>query len=358
MEDNKTLYSKIVEYLTEKIEKDEMLEGEKLPTELELATLFNVSRITSKRALEELEKEKLIYRKRGSGSFVAPKKSEVLAKEQNIIAMVIPLENSNMRLLETLKGATDFLNTKGYYLTVHSTWRDLEKEKKAITSLYKEGVKGIIYYPIFDSCNIDVLYNLCIRKYPIVVIDKYFEGTPVSSVVSDNFGGGYSATKYLQNIGHKNIAYVAVSKIEEVSSLRQRYYGYCKAMLEEQAENEFYSIHQVAETEDEVKEMLLDFMHKGITAIHTENDHLAIRLINSCGQAGIKIPEELSIVGFDNLDMANLVTPSLTTIEQGYYLIGKRAAEVLLDKLEGKLLEEVKEVIPIELIERNSCKKI
>lgn len=381
MEENKTLYYKIIMYLKDKIESGELSPLQKLPTEAELSALFNVSRITSKKALEELQKQKLIYRKRGSGSYVAPKEDSlnsinISGKEANIISLVIPLESTNLRLLEIIRGASDFASSKGCYLTVHNTWNAAYKERSFIQRLFTQGIRGIIYYPTESSSNLDLLYYLSLKNYPMVIIDKYFEDIPISYVTSNNFDGAHKATSYLIKLGHINIAYISYSNLAYVSSLRQRYFGYCKAMIDNGLDLKegpvvlgfglnSNSIHLHNDYESKVnyesrlnaviKETLLNLIGKGVTAIHTENDNLALNILNICGECGIKVPQQLSIVGFDNLIMSGSISIPLTTIEQNYYEIGSRAAEIITSKFKDNNTKQYKELVPVTLVERKSC---
>ncbi len=375
MNNNVTLYNKIVEYLKDKIAKGEYQPSDKLPTEAELSNLFNVSRITSKRALEELEKQNLIVRKRGSGSFVADRVDEVSPRDSEpvkIINMIIPLEAINVCLLDIIKGASDVLTANGYQLAVENIVSDRNKEREMIRQLRQKEIQGVIYYPIFDVGNLDLLYNLSIQKYPIVTIDKYFSDIDISSVVTDNFGGAYDAVDYLCRLGHKKIAYLAITQLENESSVRQRFFGYCKALYDNGIQydeslvkvgfdvNTDSDLSQ-AEQQKKIKAMsdlLLSLLDRGVTAIHTENDNVAIMLINVCNEIGIKIPEQLSVVGFDNLALSGYVSVPLTTISQNFYEIGKRSAEIVLDKIKGDSKECTREYIPSSLVERKSCRKI
>lgn len=379
MENKETLYSKISEYIRNKIENEEILPDERIPTEGELSALFNVSRITSKRAMEELERERLIYRRRGKGSFVAHKeeiKVEIQSKpnissvESKIIAIVAPFPDSSGMIMQTINGILEVLNLKGYYLTVHNFNYDIEKERNLIKSLYNDQVRGIIYYPLCANKNYDFLYNLVLNRFPIVTIDKYFEGIDISYVMTDNFDGSYKAVSYLIKLGHKRIAYLADNRIDMAVSVRLRYYGYCNALINNGfpiddtiIKLDLYSQFNVdldgnikgEEYNNKLGGLVKDLMNMGVTAIHTENDDIAINLISICNNIGIKVPEQISIIGFDNLDISEQISVPLTTIEQNFHEIGKMAAEVIINKIENGNNNYEKIILPAKLIERESC---
>lgn len=384
MADDKLLYKQIVNYLKGMIDKGELQAGMKLPTEMDLAERFNVSRITSKRALEEMSKEGLINRIQGSGSFVSPGnvKSQPQAginidtpRQQRIISMVLPFKASMGRLVDAIRGATDYLNSKGYYLGVHNTSRDLYQEKLTLTKLVKDGVQGIIYYPLSDSKNLEVMNALCMNKYPIVAIDKYFDSIPISSVVSDNFNGGYQVTSHLIRLGHERIAFVSDAHIEGATSIRDRYFGYCKALKDNGLEIEhdiikigFYDILKQQDpalinaarnsnyTIDKrfLMDMVSELRGRNVTAIQAINDDIGTYIEKVCLEMGVRIPDDLAIAGFDNIDISEHVDIPLTTVSQDFYEIGKRAAEIIVEYIEGNRQECTKDIIPVRLIERRS----
>jgi GntR family transcriptional regulator of arabinose operon len=381
---NKPLYRQIVDSLKQKIDNGEFLPDEKLPTEVDLAGKFNVSRITSKKALEELEKMKLIYRIQGSGSYVSMEAEETLRDKSDnnsgiqgsrAIAIVLPFDISYGRLTDCIKGATEVLGKKGYYLTIHSTDRDAEKERIILNNLYQNGIDGIIYYPLSDNRNLDVVHRLYMNNYPIVTIDKYFESIPVSNVISDNFKGSYEATAYLISMGHKKIAYISDMNIESASSIRNRYFGYVQALMDNniginyeiirlnlnEAGNR--NVHNLNVMDnDEYSELLkitiFDLLAKGVTGIITVNDYVAINIINICRTLEIKVPEQMSVIGFDNLELTQFMSVPLSSVEQDFHEIGKVAVEILINHIEKGRNEYVQKTIPTKFIERQSCVKI
>ena len=375
MNNNVTLYNKIMEYLKNKIETGEYQPSDKLPTEAELSNLFHVSRITSKRALEELEKQGLIARKRGSGSFVADRANEINPHGLElfrVINMIIPLEAVNVCLLDIIKGASEVLAANNYQLAVENIIGDRNKEREIIRQLSTKDIQGVIYYPIFDVGNLDLLYNLSIQKFPIVTIDKYFTDIEMSSVSTDNFGGAYDAVSYLCRLGHRKIAYLAINQLENESSVRQRFFGYCKALYDNGIQYDESIVRlgfdvntdsDLSQNEQQkkvkaVSDLILRLLNHGVTAIHTENDNVAIMLINVCNEIGIKVPGQLSVIGFDNLALSGYISVPLTTIAQNFYQIGKRSAEIIMDKISGGSKIVTREYIPSALVERKSCRKI
>lgn len=364
---NKPLYMIIMDDLKTKILNGEFKPDQQLPTEVELAEQSGVSRITSKRALIELEREGLIYRKRGSGSYVKKQDNEndmtdnhaMNANPNPIISMILPYLATNE--VEYIQGASDYLDSKGYHLSIHNSNWDKNKEKELLLRVPKIGSSGIILYPLSTISNIDVLNALYWNDYPIVMVDQYIESLPVSSVVSDNTEGGYLAAKKLIDLGHERIAFVSSISIEYRSSVRDRYQGYCKALRDHQLPvdpelviTDFYREADKHSSNEFYKSMVSRLRELGVTAVQAEHDHLAVDLLRSAIEMGIRIPEQLSIVGFDDHMISRLVEVTVTTIAQDSSEIGRRAAEIIVQQIENREKKAQQVTIPVTLVERDS----
>lgn len=373
--ENKLLYEKIIEDLKNKILNKVYKADQKLPTELELAEQYGVSRITSRRALEELKLQGIIYRIRGSGSFVSPainrkEKSDELAVSKSpvnkdIITIMLPFDVSNNSFAQSVRGASEILEENGYYTSVFNGLRDVESEQQLIKKLYEDKIKGIIYYPISDRDNLGILNMLYLDNYPIITIDKYFESLPISYVVSNNEDGACQATQYLIDFGHERIAFVSDLPIESTTSIRDRYFGYCKKLKQNGlplnmdfikvgiSNNEYSRYYQKELYQGVIKELII----KKVTAIFAINDIVASFLMRAAFEMDIKIPDDISIIGFDNMEIAKHLQVPLTTISQDFYNMGKIAAQYLLNKIDSDEDEFKGCKLPVELVVRESCSK-
>ena len=365
----KPLYLIIKEDLKEKILAGQYKEEEQLPTEVELAEQSGVSRITSKRALIELEREGLIYRKRGSGSYVKKQEPKgafdggAASTAAPIISMVLPYMATSE--LDFIKGATDYLDSKGYYLSIHNSNWSSEREREFLLRIPKNGSAGIILYPMSTSSNIDLLNMLYWNDYPLVMIDQYADSVPVTSVVSDNVKGGYMTAKHLLGLGHERIAFISSISIEFRSSVRDRYQGYCKALRDhglaidpELVITDFYRDADRDGSHTFYPNLVSKAMELGVTAIQAEHDHLAVELLRSALSLGIDVPGRLSIAGFDNHMISSLVEVPLTTVAQDYSEIGRRAAELIVSRIEKQGETGERALVPVRLIERASTSVI
>lgn len=367
---NKLLYEQIVDELKEKILNKDYVLNQKLPTENELAAQYDVSRITSKRALEELKKMGLIYRVRGSGSFVSEmtfgqkkKDTGTSINTAKAIAIIMPLHVTESSFAQSVTGAVRVFEEQGYYSVVHSGLKSSEDEKKILKKLQDDGIKGVIYYPVSDRSNYSLLHGFHLDNYPIVTIDKYFESLPISNVIADNYHGGMVATKHLIELGHDKIGFVSDLSIESTTSIRDRYFGYAKALSDQNLEedesyvlsgftDEYHRTYQATH----YKNVIHSLRKNGVTGIVAVNDLVATFLMRAAIDMAIDIPGELSIIGFDDLEMSKHLQVPLTTIRQDFFDIGKRAAELMLKEIEEEYTyQQVK--LPVTLVKRESCSK-
>lgn len=364
MKDVKLLYEQIAQQYRDKILNNDYKADEKLPTGREIAEEFGVSLITSKRALEELKKEGLIYRTRGSGTFVSnlPHEGNQLGLEVNkskkskTIAIVIPNDSALSDFMYSVRGACAAINERGYNTSVYSAHKTAEEEKEVLSKLYEEQVLGVVLYPLSNSKIVDLLIKFSLDCFHVVAIDKYFEGVPMSYVVSDNFDGMYKSVKYLYKLGHRNIALVSDASIEGASSVKDRYFGYCKALkdvgLPIVLDNLIIDYNKEATTVYE--DMITNFIEKEVTAIIAIDDIVASFLLRAAIDLGVKVPEELSIMGFDDGDLAKTVQVPLTTVAQDFFEMGHIAASMIIERDNGfkDFIRQVK--LPTRIIERES----
>lgn len=375
----KLLYQEIIDYLKTKIINREFLPGDLLPSEFELTRDFKVSRITAQKALDELENSGLIYRVRGKGSFVSdqPQIMQGNPAEQSlkIIALVIPFRSSLGRSFDIIQGLSTVLSKNGYYLSVHISHYSVAEEREILTKLVKDGVAGIIVYPFSHCDNIDLIHRLLLNNYPIITIDKFYDVLPVSGVFSDNFNGSYQAATHLIERGHRNIVFISDRELAAANSISERYFGFCKALkdhnlpitdeqliLTEYRHNEplFEAVKNnspsVNELLDPYKKIITGLLEgdKPCTAIHGLNDYLTIYLLKAALAMGIKVPGELSFVGFDNIDYSAYLEVPLTTVEQNFREIGVEAGNLIMSRISDPAGECKRIVIPVELIERRS----
>jgi LacI family transcriptional regulator len=234
---------------------------------------------------------------------------------------------------EVLCGVNDCAGEIGYELVLISTDSKKQQEKTYNQLVQERKVEGIILQGI--KTDDPYLEEVLKSDIPCILIDIPMESDSVGYVTTDNRDGAKSAVTHLLNLGHKHIGMINGHSQAFVS--QERLEGYQKALQEKGiAFNESYVadgafLEEKAESETG---MLLD-KHPEITALFCASDLMAMGSIRAAKKMGRKLPEDLSIVGFDNIILSAYSTPSLTTIGQDRYQLGFEATKLLTDMLEG-----------------------
>ena len=338
--------------------KKDILDGlyrvnDQIPTELELSEKYDVSRITSKRALAELENEGYIYRLRGKGSFVKEVVKQNGSPKKQDILFIMPFPK-DIGFGNYTQGIFQGIEETSYRLVVQSHENINSETLPQIIEHYA----GVIFYPINKGSDLELLYSLYLNHVPTVILDKEYEGIDFTTIVSDNKQGGYEATKYLLDSGLEKIGFVSSQPIMDISTVRERYLGYLKALHDAGNTDKTLYQGQVGQTTEQfIEDITASVKKKEIEGLVAENDIIAISLINSLKQAGISIPEEVSIVGFDNIQASELIEPKLTTVAQNFNQMGYLACQKLIEQIEKPYPQSDTIVVDVDFIERDTTKK-
>lgn len=348
----KPLYQIIIQELKEQITSGIFPVNSQLPTEKELAAQYQVSRITSKRALTDLENAGLVYRIRGKGSFVKradliisqPEKVKISKKR---ILFILPFAN-DLSLGNFTEELLPLLEQKQFDLFLTST--EFINQKQAADII--DEFDGLIYYSSHLEAHLDFLFDLSLQDFPTVILDQKLHELPFPSVVSDNFSGGKQACQYLIEQGHTRIGYI-FGDSTHAQTARQRYLGYLELIKKEKLA--FYTIY--ADHDASIESLISYIQSNQLTALVCENDVTAILAIQRLHAQGWKIPEQISVVGFDNIQESNFIDPPLTTIAQNFKELGKKAGESLLYWITSqKKPNDVK--VEVKLINKSSVAKL
>ncbi|EUJ42096.1 GntR family transcriptional regulator [Brochothrix campestris] len=347
------LYQHIIMDLKQAIIAGTYPPGSKLPTELNLSETYGVSRITSKRALVELENEGIVIRVRGKGSFVREKavvsQSKTIKKD---VLFILPFPD-NTTVGNYAQGMFEVIQATHYRLQMQPHQYLSNLDVKDIVERYA----GVIFYPRNNHDDIELLYRLHLFGVPTVLIDKKIDQLPFSSVMANNEQGAYEATRHLIAQKHQKIAFINIDAIGKKSSVRDRYFGYLKAL--HGYELEPYHFEQLDPNDSQfLMTLCTELQRLNITAIIAENDVLAIQLINALKKQNVSIPKDIAVIGFDNIQAAQLIEPHLTTVAQNFEEMGSAAMRLLLAELDETSIEHDQVVVPIQLIERASTRNL
>lgn len=269
-----------------------------------------------------------------------------------IIGLLVPnLDNSYVGTI--MRGVDQALVHANYELMVYTTHRRAGKESLYVKTIANGLTEGLLLVaPILQSTYLDALRE---QNFPYVLIDQA-DNTENSSVVdSTNWQGAYDATCHLAQLGHTRIAFITGS--HAVQSAGDRLQGYqaalsdCNIPLKAELIVEGDFQHRSAY---EAAKQLLDKVNPGPTAIFASNDLSAFGAMDAIRERGLRIPEDISIIGFDDIPQASLVYPKLTTVRQPLEQMGRVAVKMLLEHIENPSRPPQRITLATELILRDS----
>lgn len=248
-----------------------------------------------------------------------------------------------------LEGIIDTANRKKYEVVMFSSKEDVSYKKIC----EEKRVEGLIFMGLrLDNKYIEDIKQI---KVPVAVIDQKIESENSVYISSDNFLGVKKAMDYLIENGHKDIGILKGYKEAEVSE--KRFTAFKNYLVSKDLYNEEYVFYGdfTKNSGILVGEKIAELKKKP-TAIFCVSDLMAIGVINGLKNRGINVPEDISIIGFDNINIAEFTVPALTTISQNGFKIGEESVNAIIDRIENKSFLKNIEVEP-ELIIRSSCKK-
>jgi len=258
---------------------------------------------------------------------------------------------------EVINGIESVATENGYNLIVSLNHHIIKEELEAVNFFKAKKVDGAIL--VTTSGDDDYVRSLIDEGYNIVLLDRDPHGLKVDTVKTDNFHGGYMATEYLLNLGHSAI--LIIQGLSYLDSSRERFNGYKRALKDRGIEIDSTFILNGDFTIDSGYSTVKKYLEKyglNFTAIFAANDHMTMGAIKALNDKGISVPDEVSIIGFDDSYISPYIIPSLTTIKQRREEMGRVAAELLLDRISSHNNEERTPrqiIIPVELIERESA---
>ncbi len=263
-------------------------------------------------------------------------------QETRTIGVLVP--QVNQPFFSTLIYALEkTLFSEDYRTLICSSEEDTFKESTYIDILLRQRVDGVIYIP--SGQNADGLRRLLQAEVPVVLIDRDFPDLPISRVVCDNFGGAYLGTQHLLTLGHERIGLIGGPSYSH--TMKARTEGAQQAMRDFGGKHDPSLLMIGTLPEFELGyQAALRLMKRANppTAIFALTDVVAVGVLHAAAQLGLRLPDDLSVMGFDDIPLAAYVIPELTTVSQPIYGMGQTAVEVMLRKLSNpdQPLEQIK----------------
>lgn len=317
--------------------------GSKLPTESELMEKYGVSRYTIRRAAGELESEHFIYRVQGGGMYVDDWKKQRKPVNDSKLIGVITTHLADYIFPRIISGIDRIITENGYSLILNNTHNSCEREKKAIQRMIDNQVSGLIIEPsqsALSNKDLSIYTKLKEAGIPTLFINAHYPQLDFPYLELDDTKAEEEMTDHLIKLGHKRI--LGVFQIDDMQGAN-RLKGFLDAYMAHPdisylSETVMYHSQQDMNPVFKKTVNLLEGT-EAPTAIVCYNDDLAIQMMNVIRSIDLRIPEDVSIAGFDDFVMGHYVIPKLTTIEHPKERMGVDAAKMMLKMIAG---EEVK----------------
>ncbi len=279
--------------------------------------------------------------------------SALMGKKTCTIGFILP-DLANPFFSELARYIEDMASSYNYNVVICSTDYITEKEEMYVSLLLQKNVDGFILASGFE--NFESIKKIQEMEIPIVLVARNAPGKALNLVSINDYDAGFSAASYLIERGHQQIAIIA----RDIWSNRERYRGYADAMrangLTPMNEHYYAKESSIQDGFNSLQQIMRDFPTKP-TAIFACNDLMATGAIKACKTFNLSVPEDVSIIGFDNSIFAQIVEPALTTVAQPQREIASEAVQLLMNAINGDASHQTI-TLKTEIIERETVKNI
>ncbi|MFD1472024.1 GntR family transcriptional regulator [Companilactobacillus mishanensis] len=335
-----TKYEMVKQDLKEKILSGFYTFNDKLPTESTMMKTYKVSRYTIRRAISDLETEHYIFTIQGGGMFVDDwqKQQEPQVFEQKQIG-VITTHIADYIFPNIITGIDRYVSGEGYSVLISNTQNDPEKERASIKKMLDNNLSGLIIEPTQSALgdpNKDLFEQIKASGLPTIFINSHYADLDFPYIEMNDVAAGKVVTDALFNLGHEQI--LGIFKIDDGQGVH-RMNGYVKS-YQEHSKFSYLSEIVMYQTSDnmhsvftKIERILRREDHP--TAIVCYNDQLAIKIIDLIRSLNMQVPEDISVIAFDNYQLSQYLSPKLSTVEHPKEKMGRDAAKMLFDIMNG-----------------------
>lgn len=350
------VYKTIYSYVKEQIHSGVLKPEDRIPSERELSLAFNVSRITSKRALDLLAERGFIIRRQGKGSFVLPpaKKQEPEDLDDSLqerkysrklLGLIVP-DISDTFGLDLIVGFEGYCFDNNINFIFKRSYGNIESENIAISALLEAGADGIGIMPLHGEFYNPYILQLIFDGFPIVIVDRHYPGIQACFVGTDNISSAKKATAYLLQKGHRHIAFLS-PPIQGNSALTDRMQGitltYEEAGIKLDRSLWFDQINSTLpqknkeETLEANRHILMEHFKNNpqITAVFAAEYNIALLCKQALQALGLRIPQDVSVVCFDSPTRLDN-DYEFTHIKQNEVFMAQYIVEKLIDFQSGE----------------------
>ncbi|MUK87730.1 GntR family transcriptional regulator [Ornithinibacillus sp. L9] len=367
-----TKYNMVKNAIQERIINGTYIPHQKINSESELMKEFGVSRHTVRLAIGDLVTTGWLYREQGSGTFCADRSTENVSnqqdKQKNIA--IVTTYISDYIFPSIIRGAEAILSEAGYQVSIFSTNNDQDNEREILKKILSQSFDGVIVEPTksaYTNPNINYYLELERLSIPYIMINAYYDELEPIHIVMDDVRGGYLQAEHLIHLGHRNI--VGCFKTDDAQGSR-RMKGFVKAHrkngipIDPKNIITYTTEERNTKASEKLQELLINRSHS-ITGIVCYNDELAMKFLDVLRQQQLNVPEDISIVGYDDSFFSEVSEVKLTTIDHPKSELGKTAAKKIIElikmknKQNGELDHQINSVVYApEIIIRSSTKEL
>lgn len=351
---------------------------EMLPSESAIADTYHVSRMTGKLALKSLEDDGIIYRVKRRGSFLAEgfeariavaeeaKPTRERPPKQFSIALIVP--PFDFYVGEIIRSIQKAAEDRSVRLVLHMTDGDEAEEARVLRELSRlTYINGIILYPLSRADIGGELLSMKLNNYPLVLVDRTFEGMVLDSVVHGHYEGAHEITSYLIDRGHENIGFVS-QPLGTSRSRELRYQGYIHALMEHGApilknhiriiESDIHTVHGKHVLDSPAHAVLCDYLtsNRQLTAVVCDEDYTLLEVFYAARNVGLRVPQDLSMTGFTDNRVLRFAPMRFSTVRQPVDELGEKAVELLLERIANPGRGYSKVTIDTEIVDRESIR--
>lgn len=357
LDTNKPKYMALYEWIKERIEDQTFKDGDKLISENTLCEKFEISRQTVRHAIGRLEQEGLVDRQRGSGTYV--RTDNLKENNPTMTIGVITTYLDDYIFPSIINGIEGVLTKKGYSISLGLTRNKVENERNLLNSLLQKRIDGLIVEgtkSALPNPNLEIYKAFYKKGIPVIFINGYYAELRPNYVVVDDVLGGKMATDYLLSCGHTKIT--GIFKYDDMQG-HKRYKGFQESMYEAGIticeEDLMWFATDDSKIFDQANEAETLSKLQGVTAVVCYNDEIAIKLMRLLESHSINVPEELSIISFDDSNLATMSNVGITSLAHPGKALGEMATKELLKIIKkGQAKSEI--TMKPQLIIRESVK--
>lgn len=271
----------------------------------------------------------------------------------HVIGLIIA-DVENPFFTSVIRGIEDVAFDRQLNVLLCNTDEDPDKQQEYLKVMSEERVAGLIITPTFDT-DPEQLRSLQQSGMPIVLLDRQIEELECDQVIVDNVAGAYTATRHLIELGHRRIAFVQGNL--PVRTYTDRYIGYTQALTEASIQLDRNLVLELSPRLEDTYETMLPYLRskQPPDAVFAANNLMTLGVLKAIKQAGLSVPEDIAVVGFDDMPWSGELCPPVTSVAQPTYELGQEAARLLIRRINDEKVFRQDVLLKTRFIIRASC---